>query len=91
MLKYNGWSNYVTWKMNLEFVDEQLNHYYEVAPRTKDPAVMAEFLQREWELYVEHISDQLGNDQCVLMSFVDCYVEDVNWYEIAEHVIEGRP
>lgn len=90
-MKYNGWSNYVTWKMNLEFVDEQLNHYYEVAPRTKDPAVMAEFLQREWELYVEHISDQLGNDQCVLMSFVDCYVEDVNWYEIAEHVIEGRP
>lgn len=90
-MKYNGWSNYVTWKMNLEFIDEQLNHYYEVAPRTKDPAEMAEFLQREWELYVEHIMEQLGNEQWLLFSFVDCYVEDVNWYEIAEHVIEGRP
>ena len=72
-MKYNGWSNYVTWKMNLEFIDEQLNHIYEVAPRTKDPAEMAESLQR------------------LLFSFVDCYVEDVNWGEIADHVIEGRP
>lgn len=99
-MKYNGWSNYVTWKMNLEFIDEQLNHIYEVAPLTKDPAEMAEFLQCMWEEYIEHLQSQRSiphphrperDDWWLLFSFVDCYVEDVDWGEIADHVIEDRP
>ena len=90
-MKYNGWSNYVTWKMNLEFIDEQMNHIYEVAPKTKDTHEMAEFLQGMWEEYIEHLQSQIDGDWWLLFSFVDCYVEDVNWGEIADHVIEGRP
>ena len=77
--------------MNLEFIDEQLNHIYEVAPRTKDPHEMGEFLQCLWEEYLEHLQSQIDNDWWLLFSFVDCYVEDVDWGEIADHVIEGRP
>ena len=76
--KYNGWTNYETWKVNLELLD----------------GVTAKDLfgrKCEGEEVQEYIED-LTYDQCQPRSFSrDCvllFLSDVNWDEIAEHLNE---
>ena len=76
--KYNGWTNYATWKVNLELLD----------------GVTAKDLfdrKCEGEEVQEYIED-LTFDQCQPRSFSrSCVLEflsDVNWNEIAEHLNE---
>ena len=76
--KYNGWTNYETWKVNLELLD----------------GVTAKDLfgrKCEGEEVQEYIED-LTYDQCQPRSFSgDCvllFLSNVNWDEIAEHLNE---
>jgi hypothetical protein len=77
--KHNGWTNYATWRVNLEIFDgltlEDLNTVevepYEVSKYLKDYAT-------------ELVS---GND--LATDYALAFMSDVNWYEIAEHIIEN--
>jgi len=79
MSTYNGWTNYATWRVNLEIFDgltlEDLNTVevepYEVSQVLKDYAT-------------ELVS---GND--LATDYALAFMSDVNWYEIAEHIIEN--
>lgn len=77
---YNGWSNYATWRVNLEMVDGSDWHAridddceaYELAPMLKEWAI-------EW---IEQSSDEgFARDYAL------AFLSDVNWYEIAQHLI----
>jgi hypothetical protein len=77
--KYNGWTNYATWRVNLEIFDgltlEDLNTVevkpYEVSQVLKDYAT-------------ELVS---GND--LATDYALAFMSDVNWYEIAKNIIEN--
>ena len=81
--KYNGWTNYWTWKLNLELLDPDFwierieegnyNNLYELAEA------------------IQSFYDELAYDVEPLwaQNFVDAAFSEVNWREIAMNVAEG--
>jgi hypothetical protein len=77
---YNGWTNYATWRVNLEMVDGSDWHTriddecqaYELAPMLKEWA-------EEW--IEESSGEGFARDYAL------AFLSDVNWYEIALHLI----
>jgi hypothetical protein len=83
---YNGWSNYETWRINLEIFDgvtlEDLNTVevdpYEVKDYLKDYAEEIIFVGCRYE---ERGQSSLVED------YARAFLQDVNWYEIAQHMV----
>ena len=85
MTTYNGWTNYATWRINLEIFDglsirdilsgisDDLS-CYDAAAALKD---------RAEELISEQAPEGLARDYAL------AFLADVNWREIAEHMLEG--
>ena len=69
--KYNGWTNYATWRINLEMFDSFEPEYAMEADDYKFMAI--EILECDCP------TDSLAFDYA--MAFLD----DVNWHEIAEN------
>ena len=69
---YNGWSNYATWRINLELFDGmEFDHY----PSDDELKELAE------DIVLEGCSkDSLAQ------SYALAFMSDVNWSEIASHV-----
>ena len=70
--KYNGWTNYATWRVNLEMFDGD----YEILE-----GYNAETLKSIVEEMLEH-----DNDNTITLSYALAFINDVNWYEIAQHI-----
>lgn len=72
--RYNGWTNYPTWRVHLELVDgvefESTDTYQ---------------LGREIKTFCEDYLDQMADDGLV-KDFAIAFIDNVNWYEIAEHI-----
>lgn len=80
MSTYNGWTNYATWRVNLEIFDDlPLEDFSD----TDDAYTLAQALKERAEYYVECSSEAgLARDYAL------AFLSDVNWYEIAEHMIK---
>jgi len=77
--EYNGWSNYATWKINLEiFSDMEYKDLFDEFPN-------AEML----EDYVEHLVFDHHGDMGLMESYARAFLSNVNYYEILEHIIEN--
>ena len=82
--KYQGWTNYETWKYNLELLDEnyyrvliednQFSSVYDLSKAIEDEAdELAELVKPSWA-----------------SSWVSAAFSEVNWREIAEFLNEGN-
>ncbi len=74
--KCNGWTNYATWRVNLEIIDGlefEIDGEKVTADQCKDYAV-------------EVVSD--GADGFAL-EYALAFLDEVNWQEIADHINEG--
>ena len=69
---YNGWTNYATWRINLEIFDG-----FEL----DDADITAEFC----EDYVYELLE-MDNNNTLALSYAEAFINDVNWHEIAEHL-----
>lgn len=76
-VNYNGWTNYATWRISLEVFDGYDFEDYSPEEITKD------FCQ-DW---AEELIFQNSNDD-LLASYAHAFLNDVNWYEIAESIRE---
>lgn len=84
---YNGWTNYETWRVNLEVFDgvtlEDLNTVevepYEVGKYLQDYAEEAIFSGIRYD---ERAPSSLMED------YARAFLQNVNWREIAKHMIE---
>jgi hypothetical protein len=84
---YNGWSNYATWRINLEVFDgmtlEDMNTV-EV-----DPYEVSQYLQDYAEEIIFLDSHIGGKSPSSLMEdYARAFLQEVNWYEIAEHLVQ---
>lgn len=78
---YNGWTNYATWRVNLEICDDYLAGIDEpVYPTTY---ALAHALE-------EYVTDYIieSTEEGVAQDYALAFVDQVNWYEIAEHNTE---
>ena len=70
--KYNGWTNYATWRVNLEMFDGmEFDHY----PSDEELHELAEEIA-----LMDCNPDSLG------ASYARAFLSDVNWSEIASHI-----
>jgi hypothetical protein len=88
---YNGWSNYATWRINLEIFDGmELDLDAYMGEESKfDAYDLKDELQRIAE---EIIFEGMGYDERRPSNLVEDYarafLQDVNYYEIADHLIK---
>jgi len=85
---YNGWSNYATWRINLECVDgfDPRDHgFYGLSNHDhSDVYDLAEYLKQ----YVEECLFAYTSDKSSLVEdYARAFLSDVDWREIAKHLI----
>jgi hypothetical protein len=77
MTTYNGWTNYATWRVNLEMFDgydaSTFASIDELSRHLKDMA----------EMYIEQSAPE-----GLALDYAMAFISDVNWYEIANPLIE---
>ena len=73
-LKHNGWTNYATWRVNLEMFDGWDSESDKVTPE----------LLKEWA--EEGIYAEVERDNSIAASYALAFMSDVNWHEIAKHL-----
>lgn len=79
--KYNGWTNYATWRVNLDLFDgANWNDYY--IGSFPEPYDLGLALKEYAEELIETESEMgLARDYAL------AFLSDVNWTEIAQHLI----
>ena len=78
---YNGWTNYATWRVNLELFDDFRVMDEELMD---DTYVLSKYLRETAEVYIEDSSTEDG----LARDYALAFLSDVNWYEIAKHMID---
>ncbi len=71
--KYNGWTNYATWRVALEIFDEHFDS--ECGEVTAD----------DCEDYAKIVIDD-GSSEGFALDYAYAFLAEVNWHEIAEHL-----
>lgn len=76
---YNGWSNYATWRVNLELLDgmDPRDSFYS-RPSERE---LADYLRDYVNEAVDQYPDGFVKDYC------NSFLDDVDWYEIASAMI----
>jgi hypothetical protein len=75
---YNGWTNYATWRVRLEMFDG----YDGASDNDLDAYDLGQSLR---EMALETVAAQASG---LALDYAEAFLADVNWYEIAEHMIE---
>lgn len=78
--KYNGWTNYATWRVNLEMIDG-------MEPSDFGTELDSYDLGKALKDHAESLIDCTTNDG-LAKDYALAFLSDVNWREIAEHLIE---
>ncbi len=82
---HNGWSNYATWRINLELWDD--NSWIEnIDEKFEDIYALRQYLKDTTEEMLEGET----TDASLVLSYALAFLNDVNWHEIAEHIVENH-
>jgi len=75
--KYNGWTNYATWRINLEIID---GIEFEVETCAEDiKEIVEDVVFSQYEL---------GNGSNLVEDYARSFISQVNFYKIAESINE---
>ena len=81
---YNGWTNYATWRVNLEMFDgANWDDYY--IGSFPEPYDLGLALKEHVNDYVYGLCDDRHR---LIEGWISAFLSDVNWYEIAQHMLE---
>ena len=82
--RHNGWTNYATWRVSLEMFDGvDIRDWCDV--RTCD----AYDLSKQLSEYADDMISNYGNSETLAVDYARAFLSDVNWHEIAEHLLEA--
>jgi hypothetical protein len=81
MSKYNGWTNYATWRVNLEMFDAML-----VTDICTSRVPVVSELKDDLKEFAEHLIEQSSTDG-LARDYALAFLSDVDWWEIANHMI----
>jgi hypothetical protein len=84
--RYNGWANYATWRVNLEIFDgHDMLEYFADANGELDADELSDNLKE----FAENVVSNFGENEGLAMDYARAFLADVNWREIAEHMLEN--
>ncbi len=75
MSEYNGWTNYATWRVNLEILGDI----------EFEDVVSADDLK---EIVEDCVFNNTVEKDCLAADYARAFISEVNFYEIAEHINE---
>jgi len=76
---YNGWTNYATWRVNLEIFDGMDGEGFDLDQEPYD-------LSHDLKAYAEELID-VTSQEGLARDYALAFLNDVNWHEIAQHMI----
>jgi hypothetical protein len=79
--KYNGWTNYATWRVNLEIFDGQTARDCGWSPGSS-----AYEFAKSLNDYAEQIIEDTSTEG-LARDYALAFLSDVDWREIAEHLL----
>ena len=80
MEKYNGWTNYATWRVNLEIFDGlDANELFD-----SQDGMTAHYVE-EWARDIIFSDVEYG----LAYDYASAFLADVDWDEIRDHLIEA--
>lgn len=83
--KYNGWTNYATWRINLEMFDgAELGDFWGYHDAEEVDAYELGKVLRE---YAEELLNEQGSG--LALDYALAFISDVNWQEIAQSLIDN--
>jgi hypothetical protein len=90
MTRYNGWTNYATWRVNLEMIDGLDPD--DLMTDAKDAYDLGQYF-KEYCIDMLEACDPSSKrtTESLALSYALAFISDVNWREIAEHMIEAYP
>ena len=90
----NGWANYATWRVNLEILDDyvsqtvsddaDMRRAWLDLPTYSLGELLKEYADDAVTGYGE-LSDDFSGAGGLAVSYARAFLDDVNWYEIADH------
>lgn len=86
---YNGWTNYATWRVNLEIIDG-MNDWDD----TENKYTLSELAEVIKETVEAAVFGSVNRETCgsiMMYDYADAFISDVNYYEIAQSVAERFP
>lgn len=75
--KYNGWTNYATWRVNLEILGD--------IQWASDETITVDYLK---EIVENVVFDNSGCQGSLVEDYARAFLSNVNYYEIAEAIRE---
>lgn len=88
--KYNGWSNYATWRINLECIDS-VQFVREDITSSEEELTVADVAQFLHNAVEEQVGEYGELDSGLAYDYAMAFLNEVDWYEIARHFIEANP
>jgi hypothetical protein len=87
---YNGWTNYETWRVNLEIFDgltlEDILGCENAEPQESDTYDLSLALKDHAEELIYQCGDGNGN---LAVDYALAFLSEVDWYSIARHMIDA--
>jgi len=83
--RYNGWTNYATWRVSLEVFDG-LNPFDYFSDCNPDDIYG---LSKDLQDYADEVLFEDATVEGLAAGYARAFLADVNWYEIAEHLIDA--
>ncbi len=86
-MSYNGWSNYETWRINLELCDGLPADFFS-ENIGELPNAIKEYCVEYFERKIYGLTNFSSETRDVLtLAIVNCFLQQVNWREIASHMM----
>lgn len=83
--RHNGWTNYATWRVNLEIFDDI--NALDMWPReVRDDDAYS--LGKQLEEYADEVVTGAAPEG-LAADYARAFLSDVNWQEIAEHLLDA--
>ena len=88
--KYNGWTNYATWMVNLhfdcfDFTDDVESGVFDDMDADDIRCHVASWIQEYVESYLDEFA---GTDDLFVLDVVSATIMDVDWHDIADHYVD---
>jgi hypothetical protein len=91
MSKYNGWTNYETWRVDMEMLDGRTCEEFGIIPVNEDDDDVNETEQELAELLKAYCVELVEQDaQGFALDLALSFLEDVDYREIAQHMISDH-
>ena len=82
---HNGWSNYATWRIQLEILDDiDTRDQYPTEVADDDAYTLGNLLAE----YADSVVTQDGSLEGLAVDYARAFLVGVNWHEIAEHLLD---